>query len=59
MDKNIYGEISYMRKKDMPSRAVLILLPMLFIISCKNESKLNVIKEEFPEEQIEIHEVIK
>lgn len=48
-----------MRKINVLSIVILLLLQMVFQISCINESKPDIVKESFPAAQAEILEVIK
>jgi uncharacterized protein (TIGR02246 family) len=48
-----------MRKIYVPSSATLLLLQMFFLLSCKSESKPDIIEESFPEAQAEIREAIR
>jgi ketosteroid isomerase-like protein len=60
--QNIYlknGEIVIMKKLFISHINILVLLLTLFIMTCKNESKPEIIKESFPAAQAEIREVIK
>jgi uncharacterized protein (TIGR02246 family) len=55
----INREIVLMRKIYVPSSATLLLLQMFFLLSCKSESKPDIIEESFPEAQAEIREAIR
>jgi len=48
-----------MRKTYLINTVVLFLLQSLIVMSCKNESRPDIVKQSFPEAQAEIHEAIK
>jgi ketosteroid isomerase-like protein len=48
-----------MKKNYLPGGAILLLLQLLFLLSCESESKPDILEESFPEAQAEIREAIR
>lgn len=48
-----------MRKRNIRYRLILLLIPLLYLSSCKNKIKPDIEKDSFPEAQAEIRQAIK